>query len=86
MIEEEARAGVEARDGGHVCVEVAAHYDRVSGGVDCFRRLARGKVEPRTFSLRSMTKRVAKVGDLWADLAERGYSLHEPLAKLQQLA
>jgi len=46
----------------------------------------RGEVEPRSFSVRTMPERVAKVGDLWADLAKRGYSLEEPLARLQALA
>ena len=30
--------------------------------------LERGKVGPQTFTLRSMSKRIDKVGDLWADL------------------
>jgi bifunctional non-homologous end joining protein LigD len=30
--------------------------------------LAEGSVEPRSFTLRTMTERVAQVGDIWADL------------------
>ena len=37
--------------------------------------IARGEVNPRTFTLRNMPDRVAKVGDLWADMRRRGRSL-----------
>jgi bifunctional non-homologous end joining protein LigD len=45
----------------------------------------RGKVEPRTFALRNMPDRVAKVGDLWSDLRRRGRSLKRPMQKLRRL-
>jgi len=45
----------------------------------------RGKVEPRTFNLRNMPDRVAKVGDLWADMRRRGRSLKRPTEKLRRL-
>ncbi len=38
--------------------------------------LEQGSVGPRTFTLRTMAERIAKVGDLWADLP--GQSLREP--------
>ncbi len=34
-----------------------------------------GAVTPRTFTLRNMQERVAKVGDLWSDLNSKGYAL-----------
>jgi bifunctional non-homologous end joining protein LigD len=34
-----------------------------------------GEVNPRTFTLRNMAERVARVGDLWADMLGQGYSL-----------
>ena len=51
-----------------------------------WQEVERGEVGPRSFSVRTMPERVAKVGDLWADLAKRGYSLEEPLARLKALA
>jgi len=37
-----------------------------------------GRVDPRTFTLRNMPERAAKVGDLWADMRRRGRSLKRP--------
>ena len=47
--------------------------------------LERAEVEPRTFTLRTMGRRVAEVGDLWEELQKRGRSLRRPLALLQRL-
>ena len=44
-----------------------------------------GKVNPRTFTLRNMPARVAKVGDVWADMRRRGRSLKKPAEKLRRL-
>lgn len=40
-----------------------------------WEELERGEVGPRTFHLRSMSERVAAVGDLWSDLYSHGHSL-----------
>lgn len=45
--------------------------------------LARGDAEPQAFTLRSMESRLSAVGDVWADLGERRYSLGEPTEQLQ---
>jgi bifunctional non-homologous end joining protein LigD len=39
----------------------------------------RGKVGPRTFTLRNMAARVADVGDLWSDLLDCEQSLRRPV-------
>ena len=44
------------------------------------------KVGPAAFTLRNMPERVAKVGDLWADLTKRGYSLKRPMERLRKIA
>jgi len=44
-----------------------------------------GEVGPGTFTLRSMEKRIAEVGDLWADLLKSKRSLKKPIEKLQKL-
>jgi bifunctional non-homologous end joining protein LigD len=45
----------------------------------------RGKVEPRTFTLRTMERRVADVGDLWADIYSHGHSLRQAKVALARL-
>jgi bifunctional non-homologous end joining protein LigD len=51
-----------------------------------WEEIERGEVHPRTFTLRNMPDRVAKVGDLWADMRRRGRSLKRPAEKLRRLA
>ena len=46
--------------------------------------VARGDVHPRTFTVRNMPDRIAKVGDLWADIRRRGRSLKRPIEKLRR--
>lgn len=45
--------------------------------------IARGQVNPRTFTLRNMPGRVANVGDLWGDMRRRGRSLKRAMEKLK---
>ena len=45
--------------------------------------IERGMVSPATFTLRNMPERVARVGDLWADLRRRGRSLKRPMERLR---
>jgi len=45
----------------------------------------RGEVSPGTFTLRNMPDRVARVGDLWADMRRRGRSLKRPGERLRRL-
>jgi bifunctional non-homologous end joining protein LigD len=45
----------------------------------------RGRVGPRTLTLRDVPKRVSKLGDLWAGLLEARQSLKKPLEELRTL-
>lgn len=47
--------------------------------------LERCEVGPQTFGLRIMGKRIADVGDLWADMLKRGRSLQKPIERLHAL-
>jgi bifunctional non-homologous end joining protein LigD len=47
-----------------------------------WRELERGRVTPRTFTLRTMASRIADVGDLWSDIRPR--SLRRPIERLRQ--
>src|SRR5207244_6209819 len=50
-----------------------------------WEEVERGEVGPRSFTLRNMPDRIAKVGDLWADVRRRGRSLKRPMEKLRRL-
>ena len=43
------------------------------------------KVGPRSFTLRTMAQRTAKVGDLWSDMLRTKRSLRRPIEKLRKL-
>jgi bifunctional non-homologous end joining protein LigD len=49
-----------------------------------WEELERGEVGPRTFTLRSMARRVADVGDLWTDLLKTKRSLRRPMERLSK--
>ena len=51
-----------------------------------WEEVERGAVSPDSFTLRNMPARVAKVGDLWADMRRRGRSLTRPMEKLRKLS
>jgi bifunctional non-homologous end joining protein LigD len=50
-----------------------------------WKEIERGEVEPGTFTLRNMPDRIARVGDVWADMRRRGRSLKRPAEKLRRL-
>ena len=43
------------------------------------------EVGPQSFTLRTMPERIARVGDLWADVLDPGHSLKRPLGKVNRL-
>jgi bifunctional non-homologous end joining protein LigD len=47
--------------------------------------IERGEVSPVSFTMRSMPDRIAKVGDLWADMRRVGRSLKRPREILRRL-
>jgi bifunctional non-homologous end joining protein LigD len=51
-----------------------------------WHELERGDVGPRTFTLRTMTDRVATVGDLWSDMLNYGRSLRGAMEALRTRA
>jgi bifunctional non-homologous end joining protein LigD len=50
-----------------------------------WQEVERGEVEPRSFTVRTLPERVARVGDLWADLKRRGRSLTRARPKLEKM-
>ncbi len=49
-----------------------------------WEEIERGDVGPRTFTLRTMAGRIAKVGDLWTDMRKRARSLRRATEKLRR--
>ena len=47
-----------------------------------WKELESGKVDPQSFTLRTMSKRIAKVGDVWADLLGTPQSLASAIKSL----
>jgi bifunctional non-homologous end joining protein LigD len=50
-----------------------------------WEEIERGEVHPRTFTVRDMADRIARVGDVWGDMRRRGRSLKRPLERLRRL-
>ena len=50
-----------------------------------WQEVERGDVDPRSFTLRNMSERIASVGDLWADMKRRGRSLSKSMDRLRCL-
>jgi bifunctional non-homologous end joining protein LigD len=50
-----------------------------------WEEIERGEVRPGTFTLRDMSRRVADVGDLWAEMPKRKRSLRRPIERLRRL-
>jgi bifunctional non-homologous end joining protein LigD len=49
-----------------------------------WEEIDRGEVQPRSFTLRTMAERVARVGDLWADMRRRRYSLQRAIDRVRR--
>ena len=50
-----------------------------------WEEIERGEIKPDTFTIKNMPARVARMGDLWADMRKRGRSLKQPMEKLSKL-
>ena len=50
-----------------------------------WEEIERGEIKPDTFTIKNMPARVARMGDLWADMRKRGRSLKQPMEKLGKL-
>ena len=49
-----------------------------------WEEIERGAVAPQSFTLRTMPRRIAEVGDLWSKLPKRGRSLTRAFARLRK--
>jgi bifunctional non-homologous end joining protein LigD len=49
-----------------------------------WEEIERGRIDPRTFTLRNMAARMADVGDVWSDMRRRKRSLTRAIEKLRR--
>jgi bifunctional non-homologous end joining protein LigD len=80
------RIFVDTRRNGYSATFAAAYAVRTRPGAPVsapctWEELERGDVRPQTFTLRTMAKRVEKVGDIWSDI--RGQSLTPAIERLK---
>ena len=87
-VDRRGRIYVDTGRNGYSATFAAAYTVRARRGAPVsapctWEEIERGEVQPGTFTVRSMPDRIAKVGDLWADMRRRGRSLKRPLEKLR---
>jgi hypothetical protein len=85
------RIYVDTGRNGYSATFAAAYTVRAKRGAQVsapctWEEIERGEVDPGTFTLRNMPERVAKVGDVWADMRRRGRSLKRATERLGRLA
>jgi bifunctional non-homologous end joining protein LigD len=86
-VDRRGRIYVDTGRNGYSATFAAAYTVRAKAGAPVsapctWEEVERGEVNPRTFTLRNMPERLAKVGDLWADMRPRGRSLKQAIKKL----
>jgi bifunctional non-homologous end joining protein LigD len=89
-VDRRGRIYVDVGRNGHSATFAAAYTVRAKPGAPVsapctWEEIERGDVEPQTFTLRNMPERVARIGDLWADVLNRGRSLKRASEKLRLL-
>jgi bifunctional non-homologous end joining protein LigD len=82
---------VDTARNGYGATHAAAYAVRAKTGAPvsapcAWTEIERGSVGPRTFTLKTMTARVRKVGDLWADMPKWKRSLRAAIAKTRKAA
>lgn len=86
----EGRIYVDTGRNGYTATFAAAYTVRAKRGAPVsapctWEEIERGEVSPRTFTVRNMPDRIAKVGELWSDMRRRGRSLTRAMEKLRRM-
>jgi bifunctional non-homologous end joining protein LigD len=89
-VDRRGRIYVDTGRNGYSATFAAAYTVRARRGAPVsapctWEEIERGEVHPRTFTVRDMRDRIARVGDVWGDMRRRGRSLTRPLEKLRRL-
>jgi bifunctional non-homologous end joining protein LigD len=87
-VDRRGRIYVDTGRNGYSATFAAAYTVRAKPGAPVsapctWEEVERGEVGPRSFTLRNMPDRIAKVGDLWSDMRRRGRSLKRAAEKLK---
>jgi bifunctional non-homologous end joining protein LigD len=90
-VDRRGRIYVDTGRNGYSATFAAAYTVRAKPGAPVsapctWEEIERDGVGPRTFTLRNMAARMAKVGDLWAEMGRRRRSLKGPIERLRRLA
>lgn len=85
------RIYVDTGRNGYSATFAAAYSVRAKAGAPVsapctWGEIERGEVAPRSFTLRNMPARIAKLGDVWSDMRRRGRSLRRPMERLREIA
>jgi bifunctional non-homologous end joining protein LigD len=89
-VDRQGRIYVDTGRNGYSATFAAAYTVRARPGAPVsapctWDEVEQGTVTPTSFTLRTMPGRVAKLGDVWADLRKRGRSLTRPAQLLKKL-
>ena len=89
-VDRRGRIYVDTGRNGYSATFAAAYTVRARRGAPVsapctWEEIEREEVHPGTFTVRNMPDRIAKIGDVWADMRRRGRSLKRPLEKLRRL-
>ena len=89
-VDRRGRIYVDTGRNGYSATFAAAYTVRARRGAPVsapctWEEIERGEVHPGTFTVRNMSDRIARVGDVWGDMRRRGRSLKRPLEKLRGL-
>jgi bifunctional non-homologous end joining protein LigD len=89
-VDRRGRIYVDTGRNGYSATFAAAYTVRARHGAPVsapctWEEIERGEVAPGTFTIRNMPDRIAKVGDVWADMRRRGRSLKRPFEKVRRL-
>jgi bifunctional non-homologous end joining protein LigD len=88
-VDRRGRIYVDTARNGYGATFAAAYTVRAKRGAPVsapctWSEIERGHVSPGTFTLRNVPDRVAKIGDVWADIWRRGRSLKRPMETLRR--
>ena len=88
-VDRAGRIYVDTGRNGYSATYAAAYTVRAKRGAPVsapctWDEIERGEVHPQSFTLRTMPKRIADMGDLWSDLHRRGRSLTRALDRLRR--
>jgi bifunctional non-homologous end joining protein LigD len=87
IVDRGGRIFVDTGRNGYSATFAAAYTVRAKPGAPVsapctWEEVEHGEVHPKSFTLRTMARRVSEAGDLWSELLRRKRSLREPLLRL----